>query len=57
LRLLIRPLQQRIVPQSGEPKGAKSDLGDVDPFRRIAAVAATLSPLIAGLLANVFGSG
>jgi hypothetical protein len=30
----------------------KLDIGDVDPVRRIAAIAATLSPLLAGLVAN-----
>lgn len=35
----------------------KSSVGDVDPLRRVAAIIATLSPLIAGLLANAFSTG
>lgn len=34
----------------------KLDIGDVDPVRRIAAIAATLSPLLAGLVANALTS-
>lgn len=40
---------------SGSDKSASP--GDVDPLHRIAAVAATLGPLIAGIVANAFGGG
>lgn len=36
---------------------ADADLGDADPVRRIAAVAATLGPAIAALVANTLSSG
>ena len=58
LRLLVRP-RQKIVRSAAdtEEEKSKSEVGEVDPLRRMAAVIATLSPLIAGLLANVLGIG
>ncbi|WP_440532350.1 hypothetical protein [Variovorax sp. YR566] len=48
LRLIIeRPLEMVSATSKRSPA-----VGEMDPIRRIAAVAATLSPLIAGLLAN-----
>jgi len=60
LRLMIEPLQAVLAKSAAatNTKDEKSDLiGDVDPLRRAAAAVATLSPLIAGLIANAFASG
>lgn len=43
--------------QSAQPAKADGEPLVVDPFSRIAAVFATLSPLLAGLVANILASG
>lgn len=58
LGLLIAPAQ-KVVDKEAMKQPAndgESTAGDVDPLRRTAAIIATLSPLIAGLLANAFAS-
>jgi hypothetical protein len=55
LRLMIAPPQRKVHDAAAAgTKEEKSDIGDVDPLRRVAAVAA---PLIAGLLANALATG
>jgi len=58
LRLMIEPRQSAISGAAATETGeAASAIGEFDPLRRIAAATATLSPLIAGLLANTFAGG
>jgi hypothetical protein len=54
LRFLIDPRQQKAAEEASTAKETASAIGDIDPLRRVATIAATLSPLIAGLLANAF---
>lgn len=55
LRIIVNELKP--FEASIDDKVAESDIGEVDPLRRVATVVATLSPLIAGLAANVFSTG
>lgn len=58
LRHLIEPRQKKVADAAGvDATEEKSDIGDIDPLRRVAAIAATLSPLVAGLLANALATG
>jgi hypothetical protein len=59
LRLMIDPRRASI--RKGFDADAQKEsgdaIGDVDPLRRVAAILATLSPLIAGLVANALAGG
>jgi hypothetical protein len=55
--ILIGPLQPSASSNGGDSDEKNADTPEVDPLRRIAAIIATLSPLLAGLLANAFASG
>lgn len=43
--------------KTGESEDKQSDAAEIDPLRRVAAIMATLSPLLAGLVANAFAAG
>ena len=55
--ILIEPLQPTASKKGGDGDEKNVDSPEVDPLRRIAAIIATLSPLLAGLLANAFAAG
>ncbi|MEK8033806.1 hypothetical protein AACH06_23530 [Ideonella sp. DXS29W] len=57
LRLMLEERPLWLGPSAAtQSQVEKLDIGEVDPVRRIAAIVATLSPLLAGLVANAFSS-
>jgi len=61
LRQMIEPRRKIVGATPREDPDAAKDRGDaigeVDPLRRVAAILATLSPLLAGLVANALAGG
>jgi len=58
LRLMQAHVPPKPEKKNGDPdKSDAGSPGDVDPLQRLATVAATLGPLIAGVVANAFAGG
>jgi len=57
LRMGLESRQEDASQKQDPQQGEATNAGDIDPFRRISAFAATISPFVASLVANAFMGG